>query len=637
MGAGRMSMKPVPLAIGTLLANIFDAADEDNANRLMHREVASLLFATLNSYGLAHWDIHLLMKEAQENEVGDISYQPFVISAPELVESLASRRAAFREKWGPYLEQHPESSDADGGINIVSLDAVEVYYGEDIDNTARILNDKLREADVNQVGTVTRKQMRQALLAMPDRVSPQEADLLMQHLPQTEFGEFEYAAVFPHPTNPKVEFSLVQLSLLELRIGALHNAIVETDVHLVWQHLIMLLRRKGLSKDNQDWRPWEYCDVLLKAEQLCLPRIIITIIMSVLRPDHRGYVPVMTFLEACIRLIPSIFDAEQFMKTVSTVQEEMAEAQRQAEAAEMAAMTAGMMQSLGSKNKQQDDVVQDEPVGREEVEKQMIFEMQKVDDKHLSTLAPEVLTNVIHACAESCKLSEYEVRSLIGEMKGTPENPDAVPYVEFVKTWVPVIFECRERQCLKIDREKPEEQEEGADPLPADHVPKEIAENLELSSFGELLPKLKVPLKDIQAQFPLFGRPEDRDPFSEMSSKRVSSKRLSVGSRRGSTGSKDSPSKEGSKRGSTIRRASALGALGPSASKTTPEQQKIIDKLAGVDPNLRRPSRMVMGKMTEPQRQLCERVADSRRLLRFVPPPASDSDPMSAPTSPKAD
>jgi hypothetical protein len=118
--------KPIPVKIGTLLANIFDAADEDNANSLMHREVASLLFATLNSYGLAPWDIHLLMKEAQENEVGNIAYQPFVISAPELVESLAARRSAFTEKWAPYLEANPEASDGNGGINLVTVDAVEV-------------------------------------------------------------------------------------------------------------------------------------------------------------------------------------------------------------------------------------------------------------------------------------------------------------------------------------------------------------------------------------------------------------------------------------------------------------------------------------------------------------------------------
>jgi hypothetical protein len=228
------------------------------------------------------------------------------------------------------------------------------------------------------------------------------------------------------------------------------------------------------------------------------------------------------------------------------------------------------------------------------------------------------------------------VRALIGELKGPPEHPEAVPYAEFVKTWVPVIFECRERQCLKIDRITPDEGE--PDPL---EEPKEIPDHLEMSSFGELLPKLQVPLSDIEDRFPLFGKPDEKDPFSESSSKRLSSKRLSnVGSRRASLSkespSKESPSQAGSKRQSTIRRASTM----PSASKTTPEQQKIMDKLIAIDPNLRRPSRIVMSKMTEPTRQVCERVAETRRLLRIVPAPHSDSDPdspkaISDPGSPK--
>ena len=40
-----------------------------------------------------------------------------------------------------------------------------------------------------------------------------EALLLMQHLPQTEAGQIEYGAVFPHPTNPKAELSLSRRAL----------------------------------------------------------------------------------------------------------------------------------------------------------------------------------------------------------------------------------------------------------------------------------------------------------------------------------------------------------------------------------------------------------------------------------------
>merc|ERR1719271_99805 len=174
------------LETGTLLANIFDAADEDNQNCLMHREVASLLDATLKSMGLTTWDIHMLMKEAVEDSDGNVNYQPFVIAAPELVESLGQRRASFKSRIAPYLASHPECEDEEGGIRIVTVEDVEVFFSDEVEETARVMQEKFKEMNYGGDGLLSRKQMREALLARPDRFSPQEAALLMQHLPQTE-------------------------------------------------------------------------------------------------------------------------------------------------------------------------------------------------------------------------------------------------------------------------------------------------------------------------------------------------------------------------------------------------------------------------------------------------------------------
>jgi hypothetical protein len=337
---------PSPLAgasleTGTLLYNIFDAADEDDQHCLMHREVASLLDATLKTMGLSSWDIHMLMKEAIEDADGNVNYQPFVIAAPELVESLAQRRATFKNKMSAYLTSHPECEDEEGGIRIVEVEDVEVFFSAEVEETARVMQEKFKEMNIAGDGLLSRKQMREALMGKPERFSPQEAALLMQHLPQTEKGQIEFAEIIPHPTNPKVEFTVLQLEIFKLRVGALHNAIVETDVFLVWKHLVLLLRRCGMTRENVDWRPWEFRQVLLMADQLCLPRIVITILMSILKGNHMGLVNVMTFLETCCRFIPDFYDVLECKNLVMEIQRLNEEAQRAAETAEMEKLTQG--------------------------------------------------------------------------------------------------------------------------------------------------------------------------------------------------------------------------------------------------------------------------------------------------------
>merc|ERR1719359_1950078 len=107
-----------------------------------------------------------------------------------------------------------------------------------------------------------------------------------------------------------------------------------------------------------------------------------------------------------------------------------------------------MMGSMASKNAD-DEREEDKPVPREEVEKILIYEMQRMDDRHKGMMSPEQVLVVLHSCSEPCKFSEQEVRALIGEIK--VNDSGECEYKDFVKTWVPIIFECRERKTMNLE------------------------------------------------------------------------------------------------------------------------------------------------------------------------------------------
>merc|ERR1719399_553844 len=110
-------------------------------------------------------------------------------------------------------------------------------------------------------------------------------------------------------------------------------------------------------------------------------------------------------------------------------------------------MTGGMMASLGSKTKGDEEEEKEKPVDRETVEKTMIHTMQIMDDKHLGTLPPESVVTAVNNSAESCRLSESEVRGLIGSISPEGEKGE-VQFVDYVRTWVPILFELRASPAL---------------------------------------------------------------------------------------------------------------------------------------------------------------------------------------------
>ncbi|CAJ1344875.1 unnamed protein product [Effrenium voratum] len=257
------------LDLSTLLSNIFDAADEENEFELRHKEVADLLYAT--PLGLTDWDIKLLLTTATEFETGRIEYKPFVQAAPDIIGALRKRRAAFESR--KTSEESP-----------VTMEDIELCFGEEIEEVARTMREAFGQIDPVSQGTLTRHEFRSCLMSRMERLSLQEVQMLMQMCREDEQGNVLYE-----------EFPML---LQQLRIDALHNALVETDVSALRIHLILLGRRMGLPSDNI-MPVWDIRNVLLSADQLCLSRMQIHVILSLVHPDEHGDVEFGYFLRVC--------------------------------------------------------------------------------------------------------------------------------------------------------------------------------------------------------------------------------------------------------------------------------------------------------------------------------------------------
>jgi hypothetical protein len=138
----------------------------------------------------------------------------------------------------------------------------------------------------------------------------------------------------------------------------------------------------------------------------------------------------------------------------------------------------------------------------------------------------------------------------------------------------------------------------------------------EVAAAMKRLPPLKVPLEELVAKFPLFPDSDARQDGAA-GSRRLSSKRLSLGlSGKRASISKDVPDGGGSKEGSrrSIVRRSQAGGL--SAGSLNAEQSAVAQSLSKVNPDMKRPSKLIISRLTEPSRQAVEQKATFRRLMR---------------------
>lgn len=406
------------LQVSELLSNIFDAADEECEGLLSHREVADLLYAT--PLGLTDWDIKLLLTTAHENDEGLIEYKPFVQAAPEIIEALLKRRAAF------IARNQPNAT--------VTYEAVELCFADELEEIGRTLREQFNLQDPNQTNLLSRSVFRSCLLSKPERFSLQEVQMLMQMVKENESSQVPYD-----------DFVFL---LQQLRIDAFHNALVETDVASLRVHLILLLRREGLSPSMQ-LPIWTLRRVLLSADQLCLSRIQVHILLCIIKPNEYGWVDVNYFLRICCTVIPHMFDAAKFMEKAAFVAKEKADAQAREELEELQGLTGG---SMGKVKKGDDGAEEPEDdranaPDREAVEKMLIQELTKHDlsiekrTSHHTLEVQQFLAAMRHETLQQCQLSDAEVRGFIAEAPIDENNE--INFTEHVRTWVPILFEVR--------------------------------------------------------------------------------------------------------------------------------------------------------------------------------------------------
>lgn len=402
------------LPLSTLLANIFDAADEEDAYELTHKEVADLLYAT--PLGLADWDIKLLITTALELETGRIKYKPFVQSAPEIIEALLKRRASYEERCKSSVQ--------------VTLDAIDLCYGEEIEEVARSAREAFATTDTGGKGSLTRHEFRSCLQSRGERFSGQEVQMLMQMCKEDDYGQVPYDELT----------GLLQ----SLRLDALHNALVETDVASLRVHLVLLCRREGLQDDVM--LIWNLRDVLLRADQLCLSRMQIHTILSIVHPNEFGEVDVNYFLRVCCTVIPHIFDTTAFMDKAGTIAKDKADAQAKQELEELQGIS-----GMGGRRRTEDEPEEDNQANapdRDAVEKALLHVGNSFDDKHRQPPSLDVmkfLEAMKQEAVVQCQLSEAELRGFIAET--IIDERREVLYVEHIKTWVPILFELRKSRA----------------------------------------------------------------------------------------------------------------------------------------------------------------------------------------------
>lgn len=468
---------PVPTSLLQLLTNVFDAADEEKTGELPHHEVARLLGATLSGLGLRPWDIQLLMVSTEENDRGFIECKPFIDHATDTIKELRRRRLSYVAKGLPKCEVSPDSikfvfgpelgETADQLFNLFTArsqdDPGSAKY-EPIDTSNQvvpstnkrktlgrmasmqiptpkstsILKKQLTEGMLSddatemQLAGIFRKACWECLQQLSTRISPQEACRIMQMLPEDEDGFV------------RVE-SLLE-SLEALRSGALHNALVESDRHTLWQHLVNCFRQAGLSESGQ-LKIWQLMTAFLRADQICISRLQIHVLLclALSSMDSEGTVDVRSYVATCMGVIPHMLDAAILQATADHLQLEAAEMQRMKENAEIAALGASKVGTLGQDEKEKTLEVE---VDQETVEKTLIQALG--DARGPATVQPNHLFAVLHsgdANVSACQLTPFELCGLVGEMM--LDKNGEVEYVPHIKRTVGLIFELRRHDLLK--------------------------------------------------------------------------------------------------------------------------------------------------------------------------------------------
>eukprot|EP00397_Hematodinium_sp_SG-2012_P016164 GEMP01016483.1.p1 GENE.GEMP01016483.1~~GEMP01016483.1.p1 ORF type:complete len:593 (+),score=133.82 GEMP01016483.1:460-2238(+) len=409
------------ISLAQMLSNIFDAADEDGLRSLTHKEVRDLLYST--PLGLEEWDVLLLLTNAVEQEdTGLIEYQAFVQIGPEIIEELHKRRLQYKARNMP--------------VCFVTQEAAELCYGEEIEEVCRQMREVFfkawQDGDKKEEGALHRTQYRQCLRQKPERFTPQEIQMVMQMLVEDDCGMIKIDDLGPQ--------------MVQLRIQALHNAMVETDVASLRVHLIILLRREGLQRDNM-MPIWSLRNVLLRADQLCLTRMQVHVLLSITHQIADGWVDIEYALRVLCTVIPQFFDAQMFMDKAQQTAKEQQAAQELAELKELQGFQGKSMEQ-GHVEEEEDD----QP-DREAIEKALIH----IGNLHMTDASRGIssmdvkrfLQAMQHEGVTQAGFLEHEIRGFIAE--AAVDDDGMLPYQNHVHLWVPILFELRKhRLCESI-------------------------------------------------------------------------------------------------------------------------------------------------------------------------------------------
>jgi len=251
---------------------------------------------------------------------------------------------------------------------------------------------------------------------------------------------------------PEDEEGFVRIDTLEehlehLRTHAMLNALVESDMLSLRTHMVLRFRHLGLEEDGK-MRLWNIKQALLQADQICLTRTHIHILLCLAKSDAFGNVNVADFLAMCSGVIPHMFDARLFVETAERLVHEHAEAARRAENEELAAMAA----ATKVKTTEEDEGSQEKAeVDSDTVEKVLIQVLSLNDEERKQTpaLPPEKIYEILQINekeVQSTQLSVFEITGLLAEM--TPDAEGYIPYQDHIKKWIPIIFEQRKNKLL---------------------------------------------------------------------------------------------------------------------------------------------------------------------------------------------
>merc|ERR1719410_1591006 len=126
---------------------------------------------------------------------------------------------------------------------------------------------------------------------------------------------------------------------------------VETDVDQLRKHLILLARDQGMG-DDCILPVWNLRNVLLSADQLCLSRMQIHVILSIVHTNEEGLVDFEYFLRVCCTVIPQMFDVGLFAEKAAAIAKEKADAQARQELEELQGIASS---SLANNKKRSDE------------------------------------------------------------------------------------------------------------------------------------------------------------------------------------------------------------------------------------------------------------------------------------------